>query len=240
MQHLSRRQGAFSRALALGCVAAASAVVHNCAHDAHVEQVISERTARGKSPELAPRGMLASQPEHSRADRHRRLTQSPVWRPMRFKVDYYDIDAEMDAQTVQYFKQMVIEPAVEYLQGVLMVRQRSGDSGSDSHLQLGYSCPSYYTTSGRCARLDTDRECSSSSVVLNRTYFGAASTFSFEGGQWVETIEPAGGPGAPDADFVLAISASTTGSCGVGSGTLAFASTCLRDDIDRPVAGRYN
>jgi len=39
---------------------------------------------------------------------------------------------------------------------------------------------------------------------------------------------------------VLAVSASDTGSCATSTSVLAFASTCLRDDIDRPVAGRYN
>ena len=52
----------------------------------------------------------------------------------------------------------------------------------------------------------------------------------------------ANGTGVSNADFVLYVTSATTGSCpaSAGDGTLAYASTCVRDQYDRPIMGQAN
>jgi len=41
-----------------------------------------------------------------------------------------------------------------------------------------------------------------------------------------------------EGDFILLVTAKASSSCGLGA--LAHAASCMRDDIDRPISGRYN
>lgn len=54
----------------------------------------------------------------------------------------------------------------------------------------------------------------------------------------MERTIPAGGAGAPNADYILIVTAQNTQQC--GGATLGYAGACVSDDIARPVAGRYN
>ena len=46
------------------------------------------------------------------------------------------------------------------------------------------------------------------------------------------------GPGSPNTDYVLFVTAANTGSC--GGSTLAYALACQRDEFDKPTVGRTN
>lgn len=76
-------------------------------------------------------------------------------------------------------------------------------------------------------------------MVLDAEYFGASTYYTScnTAGDCTEQTTTAG-DGAANADFVLIVSAQQVSNC--NSGAAAYASTCLRDDLDRPVAGHFN
>ena len=123
-------------------------------------------------------------------------------------------------------------PVVAQIGEMLRVRKRPN---SDDRLVLGRECNSRWS-SGECVGLATSGFCGGQQ--LDDSYFGAGTYWDFEGNVLVEQTVPAGGDGAPDADFILLVTALNTQQC--GGATLAYAGTCLRDDTDRPVAGNYN
>ena len=72
---------------------------------------------------------------------------------------------------------------------------------------------------------------------------GALQCYLASGDQVVTVADDkyAGGPGWASADTVVFVSARQTPTCGpAGSGVLAYANSCQRDQLDRPVIGRIN
>lgn len=138
--------------------------------------------------------------------------------------------ADLSAAEQEHFKTRIMQPAVDILENLIMVRQRADDSA----LYLPQTCTNQRAFNGRfvCSEFATGNA-TCGGVTIPESFKGDAQYYD---GNEMQTYK--GGPGIKDADFLLVVISQNTGLC-LGSGR-AFASTCMRDDIDRPIAGRYN
>lgn len=124
-------------------------------------------------------------------------------------------------------------------------------------LGVEYFCGSAYFSSTENARCATDasavaQTCGSyvsvpDAHLTGKDHHGNTDwcTTCYAGGTCASdscTTYPNQGGGVDNIDFLIYVTAQTVGSCPTtsGSGTLAFASSCVTDQYDRPVVGYVN
>ena len=198
-----------------------------------------------------------------------RMLESSSFSPIRI-VPVYLGEAKAGGGTVvtdtvrDYLKNSIVKAAIDNWQAMLSVVPVAGklfasrtcngffgaSDGTPDGDVLAYKCGGYATNDyfcgdqtqgGRIASVDADLN------ILVDTYADAAPYYtgscSVSGGTATcATATVPAGSGVPNADFVLFVTAKQTADCPAqgASGTLAYASTCQRDQSDRPTWGRVN
>ena len=194
------------------------------------------------------------------AERRRRLQAAPAssFEPIRIQTVFLgearDGSGAVVTNTIRdYLRDHIVAAAVENWQAMLNVVRVSG------RLYAARSCKASYTSApltGECGEYKTadDYFCGYDGSALNSDmaipigdYAGAQEYFT---GACTSTTSTAGcttatlpaRTGVADADFVLFVTAVQTSNCPAqgAAGTLAYASTCQRDQNDRPTWGRVN
>nr|XP_032818412.1 leishmanolysin-like peptidase isoform X1 [Petromyzon marinus] len=137
-----------------------------------------------------------------------------------------------------FIKMRLFPEAVDYIQSALFVR-----SPGAKILLNRYCATNHYFMKHR----DPHRYCQSACAETTRC--GPVTVpdehlqqcrVCDEGGRNCGSIGPAGGPGEPDADYVLYVSALGTDRC-QQEGVVAYAAYCqLEAQLDRPIAGYAN
>lgn len=153
-------------------------------------------------------------------------SSSPGWHPMRLRVEM-NATSTASPERVAFVRDRVLPTVVQRIGSMLQVRDFDGP------LFFNRRCTSRWSD-GRCANVDTSPvKCSSSSVSIpiDSTWIGASTYYTTSSGS-AQTI-PAGGAGLNNADTVLFTAVTDVG-CGSAQ---AYALTCQRDSIDRPIGG---
>jgi len=170
--------------------------------------------------------------------RYARRLADADWEPIRIAVYTEKLESDLASlgeATKNYIKDDVIGAAVSYLEATLRVKRVSGN------LLLSHFCPSYWTGHGKCAAAYTEPETCGSNPAIEMPSSHFEDFVYYPGSASGSAVTIAGGTGIPNADFVLYAAAVQAGSCGSsGSGTVAYAGACQRDQNDRPIAGHMN
>ena len=200
---------------------------HNCAHD--------------EIP--APPYNFAAQ-EYYEPTGHGRRTTSNSYEPIRIHVITQNL-AALDSARQSFLMNTLVPAAVSVLSRALSVVRVQGP------LRVNRNCGSTWQVAGspcasvgqpvRCGYMPDGTSAAVADYLLNSLQ--TCSTCNADG-----TCNPsscttsANGTGVSNADFVLYVTSATTGSCpaSAGDGTLAYASTCVRDQYDRPIMGQAN
>ena len=167
---------------------------------------------------------------------HGRRTSATSFSRMRLNIEYTSTSA-LTTEKETFFRDKLIPDAKAWIENAFSVVPISGP------LLVDRFCSSSFS-SGMCASVSgihptcglnadgTYYTIPDSMLAAKRTCGGSPTTGC--------TDHPAGA-GAADTDFLLYVAAVQTSSCGTGdAGTLAYASTCERDQNDRPVLGYAN
>lgn len=221
------------RAALLTLASAAAAAGHTCVHTEVLKQLGERHTG------------ISQLHDASTPDKHRRLAAS-TWAPMRMKAIYPESltqDSRMDANKAAFIQQQLMPEAMRRWSKLLSVRPVQGnlfahrECGNDWYSvsgQSAYVCGGYLSQTG-CSNF-------AGSGDLNIYFSGdQLGSDTYYDGHTTRTL-PAG-TGTPNADFAVFVTARQTslcGSCSGASGTLAYASLCQRDDMERPTFGRIN
>merc|ERR1712166_1114447 len=179
-----------------------------------------------------------------------------AYQPMRVVAHEIDMDPTLTLNETLYVRS-VVDQAISMLQDLLMVYPMSGNLG------LSHFCPSSFSTvsPNMCAMepAPADVTCGSLITVPNehlsgQDHYGRTQYCknAYSNGEFANCHDyldsnastgegwSAGG-GVPNADFLLYVTAQQATSCGFnGAGTIAFASSCRRDQYDRPTVGYVN
>lgn len=162
---------------------------------------------------------------------------------LRVKAVYQDIQSAgtgMSSGKVDFLQNTLMPAVVAEWARILMVDRVTGP------LYAARRCNSRYNAD-KCAEYDDTTYCGASSgddviIPFPASYFGAHKFYSSSNDAVGTTL--AAGAGVSDADFVIFVTARhVVGQCiaqGAIGGTLAYALTCQRDQLDRPTFGRVN
>ena len=170
-------------------------------------------------------------------ERRGRGLQASSYAPIRVLVRYGDFDASVTAAQRTYLQNTLVPAAIDWVQRALSVIPVAGQ------LRAARSCASRYS-SGTCASAGT-ATCGATSAGGSRPIDAEmldslrVCTTCYTNGQCTGCSTLPAGAGVA-ADFVLFVSAVYAGSCTVGGSTSAYASTCQRDQNDRPIFGMAN
>ena len=165
-----------------------------------------------------------------------------AYAPVRIRVHYGDsaLDELTSAQAA--FLRDELMPAVERRWAELLEIARADGGGN---LTLARPCATYWPDAdgcvASCASVAADEYCGSEDDDAYNSrvpdHFWASYEVCADGASSGCATTPAGA-GAGDADFVLFVTAFETARC--DGATLAYASNCFTDALDRPVAGYAN
>ena len=242
-----------ARLLALAPLLAAAAAAitsHRCIHD----ELQARRSVDANASE--PRHLQDYGGAHAPG---RRLT-SAAFAPIRIKPIYLGAadtgsGTGMTAATSAYLKSSIVSAAIANWQALLQVVPVSGNLFAARACNGPFpDTQSSGVLAGKCGRYSaaSDNFCgtnpSGGDLNIPVGSYGAALTYysgSCSDGSDIATCASttvAAGTGVADADFVLFVTAIQTPDCPAQgeSGTLAYASTCQRDQNDRPTWGRVN
>lgn len=166
----------------------------------------------------------------------RRLAGDWDWAPVRIVPSFVSLVASSSASVADVVTNHIVPRAIRRLQEVLEVKPRS------EPLQMNRDCGSFWTNSGgKCAEKPTDPVCgfsSTGSVVRPPTSIIGSSEWYPNGPNLPPSTVAAGGQGIPNTDFLVFVTAIGGSAC--SGGTLAYAGTCQRDSLDRPIVGLLN
>ena len=168
---------------------------------------------------------------------HGRRTSATSFSRMRLKIVYTETLAGLTTAQKTFFQDKLIPDAKAWIENAFSVVPISGPLLVDRFCSSSWSTvpPTCASVSPSTCGLNVDGTyytIPDSMLAAKRTCGGSPTTGC--------TDHPAGA-GAADTDFLLYVAAVQTSSCGSGdAGTLAYASTCERDQNDRPVLGYAN
>eukprot|EP01137_Pigoraptor_chileana_P036542 Opistho-2@32345 len=170
----------------------------------------------------------------SNGNRSRRADASTyaAFRVVPYFVDVDSSNAELTTDKISFIKNVIIPRAVDFLNKALKVIPVQGN------LQLKRQCYSWCSGGGviKCKDYGGDMTCGEATVPS--VHIAPAGLYSGSGCTPTGPVAQPSGPGVPNADYILYVTANS-GDC--GGNTLAFASYCVLDSLtDRPLAGRAN
>mmetsp|Transcript_6768 Transcript_6768/g.9851 ORF Transcript_6768/g.9851 Transcript_6768/m.9851 type:complete len:1041 (-) Transcript_6768:35-3157(-) len=189
---------------------------HHCAHD---DIFIKDRPTREQKYE-----------GHPFDKKNKRSIQSAIYNPIRIHIDYSELDSDLSSQQtlLSLIKDTVTPWVTAKLASFLKVVPVSGN------LKLGRYCYSRWGN-GNCYGYNSPTTCGFKTVPQAHL----ATEQQCESPNSCTTVQ--GGAGIANADIVLYFGAKNYGACAQsGTSTLAFASSCSRDQYDRPIAGFVN
>lgn len=220
-----------------------SATTHTCIHEK--VQAATMKASSGVFGHVAApprkRGTLAKKEEPGLPPRR---TQDSERQPLRIVFDVMvesgsGASATVTAEELEHLERMLPE-AAQFWADALSVDRVEGPLYAHRPCRFGYN-------DGTCDTYDQEPVCGAdpeTSPVIPAKYFGEQE--ACDGAQSDPlrscTTEPAG-EGMPDADVVAFVTAVQTDLCGPASGqggTVAYASWCQTDDVDRPTWGHIN
>mmetsp|Transcript_5802 Transcript_5802/g.22002 ORF Transcript_5802/g.22002 Transcript_5802/m.22002 type:complete len:565 (-) Transcript_5802:38-1732(-) len=144
-----------------------------------------------------------------------------------------DSDLSDDATKLAFLKDTVFPKAVANFAKLLTVVPVQGN------LTLDRQCGSFYPDTA-----NEKRQCSSYNPVtcgdfgsIPAEHYSSQPIYSAPG---VISGNTTGGPGIPNTDVVIYVTAKQTATCVDSTSTLAYAAYCVMDTKDRPVAGYVN
>jgi leishmanolysin-like peptidase len=171
------------------------------------------------------------------------ISSSSSWKPIRIQPVYVGFSS-LSVQVSQFLTNSLIPAAIQKWQSLLSVDRVVGN------LFAHRECSSYWTNSNGspyvCAEFYPDTVCDSGAagdipISFSTTYknfLGTDLIYSNLNNKLTPLTVAAGGSGLANADLGLFITAVSSSDC--GSTVLAYASTCQRDQLDRPTWGRIN
>jgi leishmanolysin-like peptidase len=221
----------------LACAPYALAHSHTefgCVHD-EVNQ--HEGGVRDSGYFFSPQAYEGDHLAEESGQRRRRLTAT-THENLRVQINVVSIDA-LSSSLQSFLSGTLLPSALDWVQHALRVEPVS------STLLAAPFCSSSFSGAGwtQCASA-TAPTCGvnsdGSSYSIPSSLLASITTCSScsGSGSCSGCSTSSAGAGATDADFVLFVSAVNTGSC--SGGTLAYASTCQRDQWDRPIFGYAN
>ena len=187
----------------------------------------------------------------------RALVTSPSFSPIRIKAIYIGAadtgGTNVPAATSTYLKDHIMQAAIDNWQAMLSVVPVTGNlfaarscSGSYTSAPLTGLCGAYRDPAADffCgSHTNGDLNIPLGDYVGEQTYFNGNGCTSTSSTSSCATNTLPAGTGVAGADFVIFVTAVQTTDCPPApgeSGTLAYASTCQRDQNDRPTWGRVN
>jgi hypothetical protein len=165
------------------------------------------------------------------------LQAGTSWAPLRIVAEYGDTSGA-DAALVSWVKSTLVPAALARWGELLTTRPVVGP------LYAPRQCASYYSGTTKCASyagggLTCQLGYGDAPVTVGADKLGPDAYYPSGPGGPPATM-PAG-TGWPGADTAVYVSVVQTSSCGsAGSGVLAYAASCARDQLDRPIVGRIN
>jgi leishmanolysin-like peptidase len=171
-------------------------------------------------------------------------SSSTSWNSIRI-VPIYVGFSSLSITVSQFITTKLIPSAISKWQSLLSVNRVIGP------LFAHRECNSYWTNSNGapylCAEFSQETLCESgatgdttiSFTSTYRNYLGIDLLYSNVNGKLISS-SVSGGNGLLNADLGLFITSVTSTECSSSSGVLAYASTCQRDQLDRPTFGRIN
>ena len=232
----SRVLKVLNRSVASGYSSSSTTNSYTCIHD-----YLYESTAD------AVHGIqeYASDASSLQLNSNRRLqTSSPSWNSIRI-VPIYVGFSSLSITVSQFITTKLIPSAISKWQSLLSVNRVIGP------LFAHRECNSYWTNSNGvpylCAEFSQETLCESGALgdttisftSTYRNYLGVDLIYSNVNGKLIPS-SVSGGNGLLNADLGLFITSVTSTECSSSSGVLAYASTCQRDQLDRPTFGRIN
>ena len=205
---------------------------HKCSHDKSARHTTGGVRGLGYSFNRAV--------PYAEGNHHARRTQTTTWEPIRIQLDYSaGATNGLSSELQTFLRDSLVPGAVQWIQNALSVVPVTGA------LKHARFCGSSFT-SGTCAAEGAIPTCGLTSAGSDYQV-PAAFLDELTACQtcYADTSIPCegcstsqAGAGATGTDFVLFVSAVGTSSC--SGGTLAYASTCQRDQQDRPIFGEAN
>lgn len=167
----------------------------------------------------------------------RSLQTTATWADLRIHIQYVSTTGAGALET--WLKETLIPAAVTYIKGALQVVPVSGT------LKAARTCSSRFATANKCATEGALPTCGieadgTTKHTIESTLLDSLETCDqcyTDGTPCTGCSTVAAGAGVT-ADFILFVSSVNTAAC--GGGTLAYASTCQRDQNDRPIVGYVN
>eukprot|EP00928_Gymnodinium_smaydae_P034457 TRINITY_DN24409_c0_g1_i4.p1 TRINITY_DN24409_c0_g1~~TRINITY_DN24409_c0_g1_i4.p1 ORF type:complete len:1241 (+),score=177.76 TRINITY_DN24409_c0_g1_i4:137-3859(+) len=170
---------------------------------------------------------------YEKADRGRRLDNRGAaddWEPIRIYVHSEQLREDVpNVEDQRYIVDDLLQAAVRWLSMAVRVRPVRG------HLRLEQHCSQISARTGACMRVsDRFQECGGATIPRDHFRDREYCSGGLLGGCQTST----GGQGVAGADLALYVTAKNSGAC--GGNTVAYASTCRQDTMDRPIAGHLN
>ena len=165
------------------------------------------------------------------------------WAPIRITPEYADLsDPLMSSQLSDYVRTKLFPAAVAKWGSLLQTRSVQGPLYASRQCNQWYppSAPGDYP---KCASYGGAPQCAlgygDAVITIADDKLGPDAYFPSGPGGAAATM-PAGS-GWAGTDTVIYVTTKQTQSCGqAGSGVLAYANSCARDQLDRPIIGRIN
>ena len=226
------------RFLLVGVVLFPSALSHPVSHLPGEQSHCAHDEAQQHSGGIDDTGYFRSPQQYTAA--HGRRTSATSFSNIRLNIEYTTTSA-LTAEQNTFLRDRLIPAAAAWVENALSVVPVTGP------LLIDRFCTSSFA-SGVCASIGTtscglNADASSYTVPDSMLAAKRTCTSCFTDGtcQASSCTDHAAGAGAAQTDYQLYVAAVQTTSCGSGgSGTLAYASTCQRDQNDRPILGYAN
>lgn len=173
----------------------------------------------------------------NRRDAHGRKLTSSTWSPMRLTVQYTSTDALSSAQD-SLLRNNIIPEMAAWISNTLSVQPLATNLLIDRFCSAKFSGGTCYSLGSTTCGLNAD----GTDFPVPDNMLAAKETCAncYSSGQCDGCTQHAAGSGVADTDFVLFVGAIQAESCTGGGDTLAYATTCERDQYDRPIMGFAN
>jgi leishmanolysin-like peptidase len=204
---------------------------HGCAHEHTQQRTGGERDSGYFFNRRVP---YLDEAENRPHGRH--LQTTTTWANLRVSVQY--VSTAGAGALESWLKDTLLPAALTYVQETLQVSPVSGT------LKVARFCSSTYVSSGTCKTQGPIPTCgieaNGADHIVEGTLLDSLETCTtcYTNGNPCSGCSTAPAGAGVAADYILFVSSVNTAAC--GGGTLAYASTCQRDQKDRPIVGYAN
>eukprot|EP00286_Rhodomonas_abbreviata_P015084 CAMPEP_0181315854 /NCGR_PEP_ID=MMETSP1101-20121128/15591_1 /TAXON_ID=46948 /ORGANISM="Rhodomonas abbreviata, Strain Caron Lab Isolate" /LENGTH=643 /DNA_ID=CAMNT_0023423077 /DNA_START=243 /DNA_END=2171 /DNA_ORIENTATION=- len=149
--------------------------------------------------------------------------------PIRIVFDTAAIEQTLNSVQFSYVERL-LSKTKEIIQDALKVYPLQGN------LHVARQCVAYWSSgaySGECAEASARQESCGTMTAIPSDHLGSLTLRNRDG----STRELPGGSGVSNSDILVYVTGDSTNKVCRGSGALAFANACQRDQRDRPVVG---